>query len=116
MKNLITLSKAANMCPIKTTRQSVWRWCRKGLVSKSGERVYLEHYRLGREILTTEENLIQFMENTADADKPYFEPKHGRRFKASNKPLSSSALKKRQEQAKKELIANGFLKDPEKDK
>ncbi|MBI1190042.1 MAG: hypothetical protein GC200_05095 [Tepidisphaera sp.] len=42
------------------TEYAIWRWCRKGIKARSGQRVYLKHIRSGRRLLTTQTWLDEF--------------------------------------------------------
>ena len=68
----ITLSKAAKICPMRPSTNVVWRWCRRGLTSRSGEKVYLRHVRIGRKIFTTANWLRDFFNNVAWEDLVFF--------------------------------------------
>ena len=69
----LSLAQAANLCPNRPSANAVWRWCRKGVKSRSGGRIYLRHYRVGGTIHTTEHDLDTFFEDIAQADRSYFE-------------------------------------------
>ena len=72
-KRYITLIVAANSLPNRPSANAVWRWCRRGVLSRAGERVYLKHYRMGGKIFTTEDDLQHFFEALAEADRVYFD-------------------------------------------
>lgn len=42
------------------TEYAIWRWCRKGIKARSGQRVHLKHIRSGRRLLTTQAWLDEF--------------------------------------------------------
>ena len=71
-KPYISLVTAAKQCPSRPSANAVWRWCRRGVLSRSGQRVYLKHYRVGRKIFTTKEDLHHFFEALAAADRVHF--------------------------------------------
>ena len=52
-KDLITLAEAARIAPARPSTNCVWRWCRKGVLSRGGERIRLQHQRVGGIIFTT---------------------------------------------------------------
>jgi hypothetical protein len=68
----ITLGKAAQLAPGRPCANSVWRWCRKGVKSRSGGRIHLRHVRVGRKVFTTEAWLAEFGRRLAEADAPHF--------------------------------------------
>jgi len=72
-KQYIDLVTAAKQCPSRPSANAVWRWCRRGVRSRSGHRVHLKHYRIGGKIFTTEEDLRHFFAALAEADRVYFD-------------------------------------------
>ncbi len=69
----VTLAAAAKQCPGRPSSNAVWRWCRKGVRSRNGQIVRLEHIRVGGRIFTTPEALQRFFQAVAQADAGYFE-------------------------------------------
>jgi hypothetical protein len=69
----LTLTEAANLTPGRPSANCLWRWCRRGVISRSGERVRLQHARMGGKIFTTTAWLEEFGRRLADADRRYFE-------------------------------------------
>ena len=69
---LISLSEAAKLTPGRPHTATLTRWCRPGIKARTGERVRLKHWRVGRKIFTTPEALEEFFERTAEADLPHF--------------------------------------------
>jgi hypothetical protein len=66
----ITLNEAAALCPpspdiravgIKRHPASVWRWCRRGILTRDGHRLRLKHVRLGGRYFTTARHLQEFL-------------------------------------------------------
>ena len=74
--NLLTLSEAARKCPGHVSSATVWRWIREGLKTRTGKKVYLEHRRVGRKILTSLFWLDEFFKAVATEDQKYFEKKN----------------------------------------
>lgn len=72
-RDFLTLSQAARLTPGKTSPNAVWRWCRRGVLARTGQRVHLQHVRLGGKLLTTRRWIDEFGERLADADKAYFD-------------------------------------------
>jgi len=70
---LLSLSEAANVAPGRPTANCVWRWCRKGVLSRGGERIRLQHQRVGGMIFTTTAWLEEFGRALAEADSKYFD-------------------------------------------
>jgi len=71
--NYLTLAEAARTLPNDPHPASVWRWCRKGVVSRSGHRVKLAHVRIGGRIYVTDEDLKRFGEELAASDAEHFD-------------------------------------------
>ena len=69
----LTLSQAARLAPGSPSPNCIWRWCRRGVVARSGERVRLQHARLGGRLFTTLRWVREFGEKLAQADEAYFE-------------------------------------------
>lgn len=68
----ITLEEAAAIAPGHRSSNCIWRWCRRGVQSRSGERIALRHVRIGRQVFTTARWLVEFGEKMAEADSAYF--------------------------------------------
>lgn len=69
----ISLTKAAKLTPGNPHAATIWRWCRKGIRARNGERIHLEHLRFGGKMFTTPESLERFARRLVDADSQYFE-------------------------------------------
>ena len=68
----ITLTEATKLAPGRPSTNCIWRWCRRGVLSRGGQRVRLQHVRIGGKIYTTAGWLHQFGRSLADADAVYF--------------------------------------------
>lgn len=69
----LTLSEAAKIAPGRPSTNCLWRWCRRGVLARSGERVHLQHVRIGGKIFITPQWLEEFGHRLAEADVAYFE-------------------------------------------
>jgi hypothetical protein len=84
---------------------TLWRWMKDGRRAESGERIFLEHARLGRKIVTSKQALRRFAQRLASChpmsshgiSRPAsggIDPKHDLQlsgfFGAGEKPNSSS--------------------------
>ena len=69
----ITLGEAAKLAPGRPSTNCIWRWCRKGVLSRGGERVRLQHVRIGGKIFTVARWIHEFGQRLADADAKYFD-------------------------------------------
>ncbi len=70
--DLLTLSQAAKVVPGRPSPNCLWRWCRRGVLSRSGERVYLRHVRVGGKVYTGKQWLDDFGQALSEADAAYF--------------------------------------------
>jgi len=73
IENYLTLTEAAKIAPGRPSANCVWRWCRRGVMARNGERVRLQHLRIGGMIYTQLAWLEQFGRTLAEADAKYFD-------------------------------------------
>lgn len=71
--DLLTLTEAAKRLPTRPNSCTIWRWCRKGVRARNGERIRLEHMRLGGRILISPEAIEKFGRALAAADGEHFQ-------------------------------------------
>lgn len=69
----ISLTEAAKIAPGRPSTNCIWRWCRRGVLSRGGERVRLQHLRIGGKIFTTARWMEEFGRKLAEADARYFD-------------------------------------------
>ena len=69
---MLTLSQAAKLVPGRPHASTIWRWCRRGVLSRNGERIRLQHIRMGGKIFTKEIWVEEFGHKLAEADVEYF--------------------------------------------
>jgi hypothetical protein len=104
----ITLHKAAKLVPGGTSANAIWRWCRKGVLARDGQRVRLQHVRIGGKLYTTELWLTQFGQLLADADASYFRMDTGpTRPQPAPHPRTDSQRQAAVERAERELQEMG---------
>jgi len=72
-EQFLTLTEAANIAPGRPKTNCIWRWCRRGVLSRGGQRVRLQHVRIGGMIYTTARWLEEFGRELAEADAKYFD-------------------------------------------
>lgn len=72
--NFLNMAQAARLCPGQPHPSAVWRWARRGIKSRAGGRVYLDHVRVGGEIFVTQDALDKFFVELAVSDRPHFAP------------------------------------------
>jgi len=68
----MTLTETSKVAPGRPSVNCLWRWCRRGVKSRSGARVQLEHRRVGGKILTTKDWLDSFLLKLTNSDTEYF--------------------------------------------
>ncbi len=73
----LSLGQAARKCPGTGGRQhphpsALFRWCRFGLLSRSGRHIRLRHVRIGRSLFTSAKWLDVFFCERAASDLGYF--------------------------------------------
>jgi hypothetical protein len=68
----ITLTQAAKLAPSRPSVNCIWRWARKGVLARGGDRIRLQHVRIGGKLYTTADWLSQFGQQLAEADASYF--------------------------------------------
>ncbi len=71
-EELLTLTQAAKIAPGRPSSNCLWRWCRRGVLSRAGDRVYLQHIRVGGMVYTRSDWLEEFGQTLAEADAAYF--------------------------------------------
>jgi len=64
----LTLSEAATRCPRRVHMSTMWRWARRGVRARNGQRVHLEHVRIGGRVMVEETALGEFFRALAQAD------------------------------------------------
>ncbi len=68
----LTLSEVARSAPGKPTTNCIWRWCRKGVKARTGQRVHLDHVRVGGKVLVPRDAPDRFFKALANADAAHF--------------------------------------------
>jgi len=86
----IRLGQAAKIAPGQPSPGCIWRWCRKGVLSRCRERVRLQHVRIGGKIYTTAAWLDEFGKRLAAADAEYFDLCEGETFSPPPRPRTRS--------------------------
>lgn len=92
----LTLAQAARRLPRRNgTRihaSTLWRWCRRGCRG-----IYLQHLRLGRTIVVTEETLHKFFMELSQADIAQRDRCTGKPVKRRRKPAPNRRLADQQQ-------------------
>lgn len=71
-QDYITLTEAAKLAPSRPSVNCIWRWCRKGVLARNGERLRMQHVRIGGKLYTNAAWLVEFGQALAQADTEYF--------------------------------------------
>ncbi len=105
-KQFLSLAEGARVVPTqngkKCSTQTLWRWCSRGVNG-----VRLKHYRFGKRIAVTKDDLIEFGRQLAenypvpDADPPQSKPRV--------KSVSDKQRERQIEHAEASLRARGVL-------
>lgn len=105
----IRLAQAAQIAPGRPSANCIWRWCRKGVLSRSGERVRLKHVRIGGKIYTTAAWLGEFGQRLANADAEHFDLCEDEAFSPPPRPRTRSEKQRLAaiERAERELAEAG---------
>lgn len=69
----LSLNEVSAMLPGRPGTGAIWRWCRRGVKSRTGERIRLQHARAGRKIVVQRGWLDRFLSDLAAADMPVLE-------------------------------------------
>lgn len=72
---LISLNEAPEHVSGRPSISAIWRWCRRGVLARNGQRIRLEHRRIGGKIYTSAPWLDAFTKALTDADTAYFAAK-----------------------------------------
>jgi hypothetical protein len=72
----LTLAQASHIAPGRPSVNCLWRWARRGVVARNGERIKLQHIRVGGRIYTSREWLDEFGRLLAEADAAHFDRFH----------------------------------------
>lgn len=68
----ITLGQAARLLPGHPSPSSLWRWCRRGVKARNGERIRMRHVRVGGKLYIQANWLDEFSKRLAEADVEHF--------------------------------------------
>ena len=69
----LTLVEASKLTPGHPSTQCMWRWCRKGVKSRGGGRIRIQHVRMGGRVYTTAKWIEEFGKRLADSDAEHFD-------------------------------------------
>jgi len=104
----MTLAEVAKRCPGRPSTNAVWRWCRKGVKSRSGITIRLAHVRVGGKIFVVRDDLSKFFADVTESDREHFERTNAPAPTRHQKPRSSSQRQRDIARANAELKAAGF--------
>ena len=106
-QDYISLTEAAKLSPGRPSTNAIWRWCRKGVLSRTGQRVRLDHVRIGGKIFTTETDLQKFFRQVAESDRAYFQDPDRSPDLSAKRPTDKQR-QRRIDRAERELRNSGF--------
>ena len=70
--NYLTLSQVARQCPSQPSPNTVWRWARRGVSGRNGQKIRLRHVRIGGKLYIPFDAVEEFFKAVAEADADYF--------------------------------------------
>lgn len=97
----IHLKRAAKLTPEPVHPSAPWRWMRRGILARNGERIYLEGVRVGGKLMTSKQAMERFFAAVAEADAEHFQSE--RYAKPAHSKPSASRRVSEIELAKKEM-------------
>jgi hypothetical protein len=122
--NCLTLSQAARLTHGSVSPNCIWRWCRQGVRSRTGEVIRLKHVREGGKLFTSKQWLDEFRERLAAADVEHFAlndesssdrwaeagaaPKRRPRPRRRDDSITKSTFERRQTEINNQLDAEGL--------
>ena len=68
----ITLGQATRLVEGHPSPSSLWRWCRRGVKARNGERIRMRHVRVGGKLYTQASWVDEFTKRLAEADIKHF--------------------------------------------
>lgn len=104
-EKLITLKQAILAVPGTGHPSAAWRWIRRGVLGRNGERIFLEGVRAGGKLLTSAEAVQRFFAAVAAADAEHFRDRERRQ---SPRQPTTARRHREIEQARKEMKEAGF--------
>lgn len=106
----VSLTDAAKIAPGRPSANCLWRWCRRGVLARNGQRVRLQHVRMGNTIYTKAEWLDEFGHRLAEADALQFDSEgQDTSTGTSREPASLNQQRRREiESAERELDESGI--------
>lgn len=118
----LTLIEACGIAPGRPSVNCFWRWCRKGILARNGQRIRIRHIRSGGKVLTTRQWVNDFFKQLADRDAEYFDgkavdsgrqpPRESRygppRRRQSSRPQGSGAEQEHRDDIEQELDEEGI--------
>ena len=103
----LTISAAAKIAPGQPHLSAVWRWARRGILTRAGGRVFLKHIRAGGRVFTTARWLDDFYAAIEDGDLPHFSNPETTGGKVP-KPRTPNARQRAVARARAELAGQGI--------
>ena len=100
----LTMTEAAKIAPGRPSTNCIWRWCRRGVLARTGERVRLQHVRIGGKIFTMARWLDEFGSHLAEADAVHFSLSEDDSCPPPSRPSRRNAHRERFDQHRRESI------------
>ena len=100
--NLLNAKQAAQTLPNSKSENTLIRWMRRGLVSRSSQRIRLRHVRVGDELYTSEKWLMEFFTKLAKSDCAYFDDAADQPSLKNNTPTKRPKTRRQKDIARAE--------------
>ena len=73
LSSMLSIEEVTKLLPVSKSRVTIRNWMREGRTSRSGMIIRLRHRRIGSELFTTEQWLLQFFDDLTESDLEYFD-------------------------------------------
>ena len=106
--NYLTCAQVAQTAPGRPSANCVWRWARRGVRARTGQRVFLDHVRAGKRVFIPAGALEKFMAALAEADRGYFASREMACTGSSHPTASEQERRREIENAEADLDRSGL--------
>jgi len=104
----ITLAEVAKLVPGRPAASTIWRWARKGVKARNGQRVRLQHVRFGGRVFVMRAAVDQFAAELAAADCDGFDSQDERKINPAPKSRTARQRERAIAKAEDELAKDGI--------
>lgn len=104
MSDFVELAEAAKLCPGRPHASTLWRWARRGIKARNGQRIRLRHLRAGAKIYVRPSDIEEFFGEIARADGEHFQSGNG-----TPRPVDTPTTGRSQKRTEEVLRGAGIL-------